>query len=128
MSKRLLLALVLGAWLPEAALSASSERLLEKLAPEFRAHQACIYRGLDAVKRERLLRKADRMKTSIFSQAVLTGTKLVAKGGAARANGHWYALNFSCDLTPDLMKATSFSFTLGAEIPEQEWEDLGLWR
>ncbi len=101
---------------------------LEKLDPEFRAHQACIYRGLDVVRREPTLRHADRMKTSIFNQALVQDTKLIAKGGAVRSDGHWFALSFSCDLTKDWMKATSFSFTLGTEIPEREWNDLGLWR
>ena len=80
------------------------------------------------MKRDPLLRGADRMKTSIFKPAVLKGTKLTAPGGAVRSKGHWYALSFSCDLTSDWMKATSFSFALGAEIPERNWEDLGLWR
>ena len=31
-------------------------------------------------------------------------------------------------LTPDQMKATSFTYELGAEIPEAKWEDLGLWK
>jgi hypothetical protein len=26
------------------------------------------------------------------------------------------------------MKATSFEFQLGAEIPEDEWENFGLWK
>lgn len=106
----------------------SLEKSLEGLSPEFRSHQACILRGLSAVRSEPKLRKADRMKTSIFSPAVLDGTKLTAKGGAVRAAGHWYSLSFSCDLTKDWMKATTFSFSMGREIPEREWEDLGLWR
>jgi hypothetical protein len=114
--------------LPAAASAKSLERQLAALSPEFRSQQACILRGLSAVRRERLLRKADRMKTSIFSPAVLEGTKLTAKGGAVRAQGHWYSLSFSCDLTNDWMKATSFSFALGGEIPERDWEQLGLWR
>jgi hypothetical protein len=31
-------------------------------------------------------------------------------------------------VTPDQMKATSFTYELGAEIPEAKWEDLGLWK
>ena len=104
------------------------EKILAALPPEFRAHQACILRGMDIAKREPLLRKADRMKTSILNQAVLDGTRLAAKGGAVRSGGRWYALSFSCDLTSDLMKATSFSYVLGKEIAERDWEQLGLWR
>ena len=67
------------------------------------------------------------MKTSIFSRAVLNGTILVAKGGAVRANNQRYALSFTCNLTPDFMRATSFTFQLGAEIPKQRWDGYGLW-
>ena len=53
---------------------------------------------------------------------------MLAKGGAVRVKKHWYRLSFECELTPDQMKATSFSYKLGAEIPREEWEDLGLWQ
>jgi hypothetical protein len=128
MAKRLAVAVALAVGGPAAAQASSIEKALAKLPPEYRSHQACILRGLDAVKREPVLRKADRMKTSIFSQAVLDGTKLTARGGAVRSGGHWYALSFSCDLTSDWMKATSFSFALGPEIAEKDWDRLGLWR
>jgi hypothetical protein len=31
-------------------------------------------------------------------------------------------------VTPDQMKALSFTYELGAEIPETKCDDLGLWR
>jgi hypothetical protein len=52
---------------------------------------------------------------------------LAGKGGAIRAGDHWYALTFTCQLTSNLMKATSFSFALGNEIPKTTWDKLGLW-
>lgn len=128
MKRLIALASLLGLVLPEAARAGAMERALAKLDPEFRAHQVCILRGLDVLKREPRLHRADRLKTSIFSPAKVADTKLTAVGGAVRAKGHWYALTFSCDLTRDWMKATSFTYKLGAEIPERKWEDLGLWR
>lgn len=127
MMRGLAAALVFGLSVSTAS-SRSLDKALEGLSPEFRSHQACILRGLSAVRREPKLHRADRMKTSIFSPAVLDGTKLTAKGGAVRAGGHWYSLSFTCNLTRDWMKATSFSFALGGPIPEQKWENLGLWR
>jgi len=103
------------------------EQALAKLAPEERAHQACAIKGLATVRRDARLRKADRMKTSILAPAVLQGTLLTAKGGAVHAGEHWYALSFTCQLAGDFMKATSFSFTLGAEIPKATWDRHGLW-
>jgi hypothetical protein len=111
-----------------ATAAGAIEHALSKLAPEERSHQACILRGLDLVRRDPRLRKADRMKTSIFSPASLQGTTLVAKGGAVRVGDRWHALSFTCQLTGDLMRATTFSFELGKEIPQDSWERLGLWR
>ncbi len=128
MVKRIAIALCASVLLSVPVSAASLEDALAKLTPEFRSHQVCILRGLSVVRRQPQLRKADRMKTSIFSHAVLDGTKLTAPGGAVRSGGHWYALNFTCDLTDDWMKATSFSFKLGPEIPQTNWERLGLWR
>lgn len=103
------------------------DSMLEKLAPEERAHQVCILRGFDTFQKDNQLKSADRLKTSIFSRAQLNGATLQAKGGAVRMKGHWYAMGFTCTLTGDLLKATSFSFNLGAEIRKADWDRLGLW-
>ncbi len=99
-----------------------------KLDPEERAHQVCVIKGVDAIRKDRTLAKADRIKTSITGRATFTGTQVSTKGGAVRAKDHWYALKFTCDVTPDQMKALTFTYEIGAEIPESKWEDLGLWR
>jgi hypothetical protein len=119
--------LALIAMVTTAAAAQTIEAWLRQLDPEERARQACMSRGLGEVVRDVRLRKADRMKSSIFGRAQRDGTHLVAKGGAVRVNGHWYALSFECHLTPDFMKANDFTFTLGGEIPKPRWDDLGLW-
>ena len=121
-------AIGIGLLMPAPLSARSLENSLAKLTPEFRSHQACILRGLPVVRKERALRSADRMKTSIFRPAVLEGTRLTAPGGAVRSAGHWYAVSFTCDLSSDWMKATSFTFRLGNEIPKADWERLGLWQ
>jgi Domain of Unknown Function (DUF930) len=120
----LLPALVAG---PIAAAAGSIDAQLAKLDPEERAHQACVIKGLDIIQREGKLPNADRMKTGIFGRATFTGDGVVAKGGAVRAHDHWYRLKFNCSVTADQMKATAFTYELGAEIPQAQWEDLGLW-
>lgn len=122
-----LLGLFCACCMPVLATAGSFDNALRKLEPEERSHQACIIKGLDTVRRDARLRHADQMKTSIFSRAVLNGTVLTANGGAVRANNRWYALSFTCSLTPDYMRATSFSFQLGAEVPKQRWDAYGLW-
>lgn len=101
---------------------------LMKLDPEERAHQACIIKGIDTIRHDGKLPKADRLKTSISGRAAFTGTQVAAKGGAVRAKSHWYGLKFKCDVTPDQMKALTFTYEIGKEIPEAQWDDLGLWR
>ena len=120
-----LAALMLGSLGAEAA---SIDQQLAKLDPEERAHQVCVIKGIDTIRREGKLPKADRLKTSITTRAAFNGTQVAAKGGAVRAKSHWYAVKFKCDVTPDQMKALTFTYELGPEIPEAKWDDLGLWR
>jgi len=84
--------------------------------------------AIDTIRRDGKLPRADRLKTSITGRAAFTGTQVSTKGGAVRAKSHWYKLAFKCDVSPDQMKALSFSYEIGKEIPEDKWEDLGLWR
>ncbi len=115
------------AW-PLAAHAGSINDQLLKLDPEERAHQACIIKGVDTIRRDRKLPGTDRVKTSIGGRAAYTGKQVSSKWGAVRAKAHWYALKFTCDVTPDQMKALTFTYEIGAEIAEAKWEDLGLWR
>jgi len=106
----------------------SIERVLRKLDPEERAHQACALKGINKIRRDGRLPRADRLKAGVNGQAVFTGTKVVTKGGAVRAKHRWYALTYNCEVTKDQMKALSFTYEIGPEIPESKWADLGLWR
>ena len=107
---------------------ASMDRVLQKLDPEERAHQACSLRGLDAIRKGTRLKAIDRLKTSSSNQATFKDNVVVANGAALRANHRWYALQYKCAVTDDQMKAKTFDFQLGAEIPEDKWEDFGLWK
>ena len=113
---------------PLAAQAGSINDQLMKLDPEERAHQVCVIKGIDTIRREGKLPKADRLKTSITGRAAYTGTQVATKGGAVRAKSHWYGLQFKCDVSADQMKALTFTYEIGKEIPEHKWEDLGLWR
>ncbi|HET6322499.1 MAG TPA: DUF930 domain-containing protein [Hyphomicrobium sp.] len=114
--------------LPNAVGAGSINDQLRKLDPEERARQVCVMKGIDTLRRDGKLPKADRLKTSITGRAVFSGTQVSTKGGAVRAKSHWYNLSFKCDVSPDQMKALSFTYDLGKEIPEDKWEELGLWR
>jgi hypothetical protein len=116
-----------------AARAGSIDHQLQMLDPEERAHQVCVIKGVDLMRKDAKLRnvdrkKVDRIKTSITGRATFTGTQVATTGGAVRAKDHWYALKFKCDVTPDQMKAINFTYEVGAEIPEAKWDQLGLWR
>ena len=112
----------------EAAQPSKLERTLMKLNPEERAQQACVVKGLDTVRRDKRLRRVDRLVPDTFGRSQLEGDVVHAKGAAVRAGNSWYALAFDCKLASDHLKVTEFSYELGEEIPPEKWEDVGLWR
>ncbi len=111
-----------------ALADASMDRVLKELEPEERAHQVCNLRGIDAVRKGSHLKGVDRVTTTIQKPAVFKDNIVVAKGGAVRAKNRWYFLDFTCAVTDDQMKAKTFDYKLGGEIPEAKWEDYGLWK
>lgn len=125
--RRLLPVLFAAFFGAHAAWAGKLENSFEKLDPEEVARQACIVAGVDQLKRDKALPRVDRMKTGILAPAVRQGETLTGKGGAVRAKDKWYAVAFTCALTKDHKKATSFAYKLGEEIPQEKWEDLGLW-
>ena len=125
--QRVLCLFVCALALAKAADAGPVDQALMKLGPEERARQVCIIKGIETVRKDKRLSQADRMKTSILQPAQFTGTVVTATGGAVRVKHHWYALKFTCEVTDDLMKAKTFKFELGDEIPKEKWEDYGLW-
>jgi hypothetical protein len=111
-----------------ATADASMDRVLKELEPEERAHQVCNLRGIDAVRKGSHLKGVDRVTTTIQKPALFKDNVVIAKDGAVRAKNRWYFLDFTCAVSDDQMKAKSFEFKLGGEIPEAKWEDYGLWK
>jgi hypothetical protein len=125
--QRVLFLFVCALALAKVADAGPIDQALMKLGPEERARQVCIIKGIETVRKDKRLSQADRMKTSILRPAQFTGTVVTATGGAVRMQHHWYVLKFKCEVTDDLMKAKTFTFELGDEIPKDKWEDYGLW-
>lgn len=110
-----------------SAYGTSLEDTLLKLAPDERARQACVIKGLERLRLDKRLPKVDRIKTSILTPARLDGVVVTGTGAAVRSQGRWYVISFSCLVTKDLLKATSFEYQVGEEIPAERWDNLGLW-
>lgn len=124
---KIILTVLLAADASVAAAAASLEKSLMKLNPEERAHQACVVKGLEAVRRDKRLARADRLMPDTFKRASFKDNLVSAKGAAVRADKHWYALSFTCTVSDDQLKALAFSYELGKEIPPDTWENVGLW-
>jgi hypothetical protein len=118
--------IVLGA--PNVFAAGSLERALMKLSPEERAHQACVVKGLETIRRDKRLAKADRLQPDTFKRANFADNVVIAKGAAVRNSQHWFELSFDCKVSDDQMKAVAFTYQLGKEIPPDTWADVGLWR
>lgn len=124
----ILVAAICAARLALPVSAASLDESFEKLPDEERARQVCIVLGIDKIRKDKRVAKADRVKTSIFSQAVFADSTVSTKGGAVRSNQQWYRLSFTCHLDANLKHAKDFTFEIGEVIPEDQWEDLGLWK
>jgi hypothetical protein len=127
MRRKLLSAAAVCCW-PVASQAGSMDDALKKLDPVERAHQACAIKGVDTLRRDKRLPGADRLKTGVAGAAAFDGTVVTGKAGAVHAKGRWYTLKFTCAVTADRMKAVTFTYELGQEIPEAKWDAFGLWR
>lgn len=107
---------------PTFAASAKFMASLKKLEPKTRLEQVC---DLEAMSR---IRGSDRAKSDVIARPIHSGQTLTVNGGAVRQKGKWYRLSFVCKATPDGLKVTSFTYKVGAAIPEKQWAGYSLWR
>ncbi len=127
-ARSLVILLVLSGSAQTALADASMDRVLKELEPEERARQVCNLRGIDAVRKGSRLKGVDRVTNTLQKPTVFKDNMVVGKNAAVRAKHRWYFLDFTCAVTGDQMKATSFDYKLGSEIPESEWDEYGLWK
>ncbi len=66
---------LLWLWRPRPLPPGPVDQALMKLGPEERAHQACVIKGIETVRKDKRLRQADRMKTGSIHPAQFTGTR-----------------------------------------------------
>jgi len=115
--------------LPHAATAdARFVRSLQMLAPSERLEQLCDYTAMVRIRKEQRQFRPDRAVANATSDLKQNGHTIVAKGGAFRSRGKWYALSFTCKADPEHLKVESFHFTIGKEIPEAKWASYGLWQ
>ena len=85
--------------------------------------QLCNIEGLEQLRLARPGTLPDSLVAAAFAQTIVTDHTLVAPAGAYRSARKWFAVHYSCAVTPDFESVTAFRFEIGAAIPESEWED-----
>jgi len=111
-----------------AAADTRIEDILKRIDPADRLEQICDYAAADRIGREKKAYHPDRAIIDSVSPAKINGDTVQGNGGAFRSDGQWYQFSFTCKTTPDRLKILSFDYRVGDKIPEDKWDDYGLWR
>ncbi|MBX6327239.1 MAG: DUF930 domain-containing protein [Pseudolabrys sp.] len=109
---------------------ARAERIedsLRNLGPKERMVQLCDLVAMRRIRKERPEFRPDRAVADAVVPTVVDANRVTAAGGAFRSDRKWYALSYTCTVAPEDMKVLSFSYRIGAEIPQKKWAGYGLW-
>jgi hypothetical protein len=106
--------------LPE---NAQVRETLPLLEPDERIVQLCNIEALEQIRLANAGRFADSLDTSAFEETEISNGKLSAPLGAYRADRKWFYVTFECTPGPDLESVVAFTFDLGAEVPQELWEE-----
>ncbi|MCF8476559.1 MAG: DUF930 domain-containing protein [Pseudolabrys sp.] len=98
------------------------------LAPAERLEQLCDYTAMKRIRKEARRFRPDRAVANATSDVLHKNDTIVAKGGAFRSRGKWYALTYTCTAETEHLKVRSFTYTIGEEIPESKWAAYNLWQ
>lgn len=121
------LAVLLLTTLPAQA-QTRDDSFLEKLEDTTRLEQVCSLEAMTRVKRDKNPYRPDRAVIHAMAEPKRNGDTLTGEGGAFRSKRKWYQFSFVCKAEPGHMKVTEFTYKLGDEIPEDKWEEFGLYQ
>jgi hypothetical protein len=101
---------------------------LERLDDTTRLEQVCSLEAMVRVNRDRNPYHPDRAVIHAMSEPKRDGDTLQGDGGAFRSGRKWYRFSFVCKTDPHHMQVTEFTYKLGTLIPEDKWEEYGLYQ
>jgi hypothetical protein len=101
---------------------------LGRLDSQTRLEQICDYEAMTRIGSRGQAFRPDRAKSNVVTPPRHLGDTLIGTGGAFRSEGRWYQFSFTCKASPDHLSVLSFSYQVGAIIPEAKWDAYGLWR
>ncbi len=108
--------------LPAAAMNASEKAQLERLDPATRLEQRCDVEAMERISREQAKFSVDKVLAYAFSDPVVKENSIQADGAAFRSREHWYKLSYACKTDDEHIKILSFSYTIGSEVPQNQWD------
>ncbi|GGF53759.1 hypothetical protein GCM10007301_11520 [Azorhizobium oxalatiphilum] len=103
------------------ALARSNEEALLRLAPSARMEQRCNAKAMGTIGRERKGMRPDELVAYAFADTKLKDGLILAPGAAVRSRGKWYRLSYSCQTADNGTQVTTFTYTLGSEVPRDQW-------
>lgn len=126
--KRSILVLLLVPFSLAAQAQSRHENFLERLDDTTRLEQVCSLEAMVRVNRDKNPFHPDRTIIHAMSEPRRNGNTLQGDGGAFRSGRKWYQFSFVCKADQDHLKVTEFTYKLGTLIPEDKWEEYGLYQ
>ena len=123
----LMVAQLFSAQLFSAQAQPMRDNFLEKLDDATRLEQVCSLEAMLRMKRDKTPFRPDRAVIHAMAEPKRSGDTLAGEGGAFRSRRKWYQFSFVCKAEPGHMKVSEFTYKLGDEIPENKWEEYGLY-
>jgi hypothetical protein len=112
----------------EVRIEPGIEAMLKRIDAADRLEQVCDYAAAKQIGLDKNPYHPDRAVIDSISPIKVEGDTVKGNGGAFRSRGQWYQFSFTCTTTPDRLKILSFDYRVGERIPEDKWDDYGLWR
>ena len=127
--RSLIIPLILSSMIaPAHSASHRVEKALDRLEPVTRMMEVCGIKAGEELRRERGFKSVNRVVVDAIDTPEIDDNVVKGTGGAFRDKGRWYRLEFECTLTEDQRAAVSVDYVVGVEIPEDQWEEYGLWK
>lgn len=101
-------------------------RTLRGFADSERIVQVCNIEAIEQIKRGAPAYDPDTVVSYAMADPLWNGLLFTAPGGAFRSRRKWYEVTFHCRVAPGYEGVTAFDFTIGASIPQSQWEERNL--
>ncbi|MGV8936072.1 MAG: DUF930 domain-containing protein [Allorhizobium sp.] len=99
---------------------------LDQLERSERMTQLCNLEAMEQLHRWRSWLDPDFLIAYATGDTKISDTDVIADGAAFRSRKHWFSVRYDCKVANDRQSVTALTFSLGPEIPTEQWATLGL--